>query len=46
MAYVVPGLGLTAATTSDPNRPARSDRRVGALHALVREAPIPAAEAS
>jgi CubicO group peptidase (beta-lactamase class C family) len=43
MLYVVPALELTVAITSDPTRPARSDGHVGALHALLGDALIPAA---
>ena len=46
MVYVVPDLALTVVVTSDPTLPARSDGHVGALHALVREALVPAAEAA
>jgi CubicO group peptidase (beta-lactamase class C family) len=42
MLYVVPGLGLTVAVTSDPTRPARSDGHVGDLNALLAEAIVPA----
>ena len=45
MLYVVPDLALTVVVTSDPTRPARSDGHVGALHALLAEIIIPAAEA-
>lgn len=40
---VVPGLGLTAAITSDPTRPARSDGYFGDLMALLSGAVLPAA---
>lgn len=46
MVYVVPELELTVAITSDPARPARSDGHVGALHALLRDVLIPAAESA
>jgi CubicO group peptidase (beta-lactamase class C family) len=45
MLYVVPGRALTVAITSDPTRPARTHGHVGALHRLVAETLIPAAEA-
>ncbi|HEU0222336.1 MAG TPA: serine hydrolase [Paracoccaceae bacterium] len=44
MLYVVPALGLTIVVTSDPTRPARSEGHVGALHALLAEEIVPAAE--
>jgi CubicO group peptidase (beta-lactamase class C family) len=43
MIYVVPGVGLTVAITSDPTRPARSEGHAGDLHELVAETLIPAA---
>ena len=46
MIYVVPGVGLTVAITSDPDRPARSEGHTGDLHALVAEDLIPAARAA
>jgi CubicO group peptidase (beta-lactamase class C family) len=42
MLYVVPGVGLTVAVTSDPTRPARSDGHVGDLNALLADAIVPA----
>jgi hypothetical protein len=46
MIFVVPSLRLTAAITSDPNRPARSDGHVGDLQRLLAETILPAAEAA
>jgi CubicO group peptidase (beta-lactamase class C family) len=46
MLYAVPALGLSVAITSDATQPARSDGYVGALHALIAEAVIPAVEAA
>lgn len=46
MLWVIPVAELTAAVTSDPTRPARSDGYAGALHALVAETILPAAEAA
>lgn len=43
MIYVVPGVGLSVAITSDPDQPARSGGHVGDLHRLVAEELIPAA---
>jgi CubicO group peptidase (beta-lactamase class C family) len=46
MIYVVPGVGLTVAITSDPGRPARSEGYAGELHRLVAEELVPAARAA
>ena len=46
MIYVVPGVGLTAAITSDPGRPARSEGHAGELHRLMAELAIPAARSA
>lgn len=40
---IAPGVGLTAAITSDPTRPARSGGYFGDLKALIEEAILPAA---
>ncbi|RVV97288.1 class C beta-lactamase-related serine hydrolase [Mesobaculum littorinae] len=40
--WVVPGAALTVVVTSDPNRPARSEGYMGALHAMVEDAILPA----
>jgi hypothetical protein len=46
MLWMIPEAELTAAVTSDPTRPARSGGYAGALHALVAETILPAAEAA
>lgn len=43
MIYVVPGVRLSVAVTSDPGLPARSGGHAGDLHALLAEAIVPAA---
>lgn len=42
MIYVLPGLGMTVAVTSDPTRPARSGGHAGDLNALVADRLVPA----
>ena len=44
MIWVVPDLALTAAVTSDPDRPARSRGYAGDLHRLIAETVLPEAE--
>jgi CubicO group peptidase (beta-lactamase class C family) len=44
--WVVPGARITAVATSDPTLPARSGGHMGALHALLAEAILPAAAAA
>jgi CubicO group peptidase (beta-lactamase class C family) len=46
MLYLVPRLALTVAVTSDPTRPARSAGYAGALHRLLAEEIVSAAEAA
>ena len=46
MLFVLPGLELVVAVTSDPTRPARSRGYAGALKALVGEGIVPAARAA